>query len=207
MHSQHPEIKNVVFDIGNVLVRWSPEEIVHRTFGDTADIAFWVRSIFLHPVWTALNLGEMTESEAIDLYHTYLDIPRKTLTLLFYHIKETQTLIPGTQELLHRLRLAGYRTFALTDNIHEIMQHLRQRYSFWNDFQGVVVSAELHIKKPDLQIFNYLLKTYQLDPAKTVFTDDLALNIHGAQQAGLHGIQFHNADQLECSLRGLGVQL
>lgn len=207
MHTQHAQIENIVFDIGNVMVRWSPEEIVRRTFGDSADIASWVRRIFLHPVWTSLNLGNVTESEAIDLYHTQLDIPRDTLVQLFYQIKETQTLIPGTQELLHRLRLAGYNTFALTDNIHEIMQYLRQRYSFWNDFQGVVVSAELHTKKPELEIFNYLLNTYQLDPAKTIFTDDLALNIRGAQQAGLLGIQFHNADQLECSLRGMGLKI
>lgn len=61
-------IRNVVFDIGNVLVRWAPVEIVRLTFGESGDNHQQARSIFTHPLWAALNRGELTESEAKAAY-------------------------------------------------------------------------------------------------------------------------------------------
>lgn len=207
MQKRKLPIQQIVFDIGNVLVRWSPEEILHRTFDNKDNYQLLGQQIFLHPNWTALNLGQLTEQQAIQDYHQEFGFPIETLESLFFHIKDTQTPIPGSAELLHRLYLAGYKTFVLSDNIREIVSYLKQRYSFWNDLHGEVISADIQHKKPGNEIFEYLLNHFDIDPATTVFTDDLAMNIQGAKRAGITGIQFHNAVQLEESLIALGVKV
>ena len=111
------------------------------------------------------------------------------------------------------LRITSYNVcytkllrFALTDNVFEIVEYLKQRYTFWPLFDGHVVSANVQQVKPSQDIFRALLDTYQIAPHETVFIDDLRVNIEGAGRAGIHGIQFFNANQCANELRALGLE-
>lgn len=199
-------IKNVVFDVGNVLVKWSPTEIITRTFADVSDIASLTSAIFTHDIWYALNRGELTEEEAKQEYHRHLQIPESDLDRLFYHIKDTLDLVDGSVELLERVYQAGYPLYALTDNVKELVHYLRKRYDFWTYFQGAIVSAEVKCLKPEPAIYQHLLNDYELVASETVFIDDSLPNIHGAQALGLQTVHFHDAEQCANALKELGVQ-
>ncbi len=199
------KIKNIVFDIGNVLVRWSPETIVALTFGQSQDHSQLTQTIFKHEYWLQLNRGELTEIEAKKLYTTHLQFETDKIDLLFHHIKSTQELLHESKNLMQRLHQEKYQIFALTDNIREIITYLKQQYDFWQYFSGVVVSAEVGCLKPSAEIFQHLLKNHSLNPAETVFIDDLLINIEGARSQGMHGIQFLNSQQCEADLVKLGV--
>lgn len=197
-------MKNVVFDIGNVLVRWSPLSIVEATFGDVENKHSLTKSIFGHPLWSSLNLGEVTEAEAKKAYKALLSLSDPTVDTLFHQIKETQVLVDGNVNLIERLKSADYAIYALTDNVHETVAHLRERYDFWQHFIAVVVSAEVNLMKPGAEIFKHLLEDHRLDPLDTVFIDDHVPNVAGAQALGISGIQFSDAKQCEGDLRALG---
>ena len=137
MNDHH--IKNVVFDIGNVFVRWSPIEICRLTFGDNGDIATHAETIFTHDLWLALNKGLFSEAEVKTQYHQLLGYSPDLLDQLFYYIKETQIQIYGSFELFKAIKNAGYKTFALTDNVFEIVEYLKQRY--------VITSYSIHYTK------------------------------------------------------------
>ena len=199
-------IKNVVFDVGNVLVTWSPTEIVTRSFADGADIASLVSSIFKHEIWYALNRGELTEEEAKQEYHRHLQISTSDLDRLFFHIKDSLDLVDGSVEMLERISKVGYPLYALTDNVKELVQYLRKRYDFWTYFQGAIVSAEVKCLKPGPEIYQHLLRDYGLVAKETVFIDDSLPNIHGAQALGLRTVHFHDAEQCAYALRELGLQ-
>ncbi len=199
-------MRNIVFDIGNVIVRWDPELISARTFGEPKAAAEIARSIFTHPLWFQLARGEITEAEAKHAYCDTLKRDPAELDRLFFHIKDSQVLSPGTVDLIARLAKAGYRVFALSDNVREIVVYLRRRYDFWKYFEGVVISAELGVVKPDPRIFGHLLQTFALEPGETIFLDDVLGNVEGARALNMHAIQFVDAKRAEADLAVFGVK-
>lgn len=197
-------IRNIVFDIGNVIVKWSPTDIIKKTFGEQTDINHWLKNIFNCTTWLDLNRGKLTEQQAIDVYRNTTAITHEQAVILFQQVKETQTLL-GTHELLIKLK-EDYKLFALTDNVHEIVAHLKQRYDFWEHFTGVVVSAEIGSLKPHPEIFQHLLNTYHLKAAETLFIDDHLPNVLGAQAVGLQSFQFIDIDDCKQQLLKFGIE-
>ncbi|CDT77975.1 putative Haloacid dehalogenase-like hydrolase [Vibrio coralliirubri] len=201
------EIKNVVFDVGNVIVRWAPLEIARLTFGDTEELESRARSIFQSTIWMDLNKGFLTESEAKLRYQQELDLSPLECERLFYYVKQTQILLHGSVELIERVKRSGYGVYALTDNVVEIVEYLKNTYQFWALFDGAAVSAELGLLKPEPEIYQALLSNYGLKASETVFIDDMPYNVEGAKAVGMAGIQFTDAAQCENSLQALGVNL
>ncbi len=197
-------IKNIVFDVGNVLVRYDPDFIVSCAFPAHEDPKTLVNGIFKHQTWYELNLGHITESDALKEYHSRLGIPLDQLESMAQIIKESLVPIPGGIELLKQLH-ATYPLYALTDNTHEIMAYLQQRYDFWPLFKGVVVSASLGHLKPSKEIFDYLLNTYELVADETLFLDDIARNVEGARKVGIQAIQFETTDQAIHEMKQMGI--
>lgn len=200
------QIRNVVFDIGNVMVRWSPMEIIRLTFGDSSRNEALAQSIFHSELWRGLNRGEYTEQEVKTELQHLLDLPKEITESLFYYIRRTLILLFGSTELLKKLIDAGYTTYALTDNVIEIVDYLKKQYDFWDCFSGVIVSAEVGCLKPDAEIFNHLISQYQVDPRESVFIDDLSKNIEGSRRVGFYGIQFYDSAQCEQELNKLGLR-
>lgn len=204
------QINNVVFDIGNVVVRWAPLEITRLTFGDTfRDIDALetrARSIFQSETWLNLNKGLISEEEAKRQYQQSLGFSELECERLFYYVKQTQLLIYGSVDLIKRIKAAGYRVFALTDNVHEIVSHLKSNYTFWPLFEGAIVSAEVALLKPQPEIYQALLAQFALEASETVFIDDMPYNVKGAESEGIAGVQFESACQCEQALQALGLR-
>lgn len=199
-------IKHVVFDVGNVIVRWAPEEIVKLTFGQTIDAKLLATTIFDSEIWRDLNRGLLTEEQAGEHYRKAHGWSQADCDRLFYYVKATQLLIYGTVDLMSRIKQAGYPIYALTDNVHEIVAHLKESYSFWPMFEHATVSAEVGSLKPGAEIYRSLLTTNNIEAAETVFIDDMDYNVQGAEKVGIKGIQFSSAAQCEAELRALGLQ-
>jgi len=123
-----------------------------------------------------------------------------------FHARDHQEPIEGTEALAGRLRAAGYRLFALTDNVREIVAHLKTRFQFWELFDGAVVSAEIGMLKPHEGIFRHLVETFGLEPLETVFLDDVQANVDGARRVGLNARLFTTAEQCERDLRAMGLE-
>ncbi len=199
------DIRNVIFDIGNVVVRWSPQAICEAAFGAERATPEAVAQVFGDPLWLALNRGERSADDTMQLYRAKLGWDDELTNRFFSHITDSLSEMPGTLDLIDRLKAAGYRLFALTDNVHEIMAYLRSRYDFLDRFEGVVNSAEVGLLKPDPAIFRHALETYGLVAEESLFLDDLAHNVSGAQAVGMKAIQFVSADQAEAEMRALAI--
>ncbi|MGF1776685.1 HAD family hydrolase [Vibrio nomapromontoriensis] len=200
-------IKNVVFDIGNVVVRWAPLEIVRLTFGESDSLEAQAKSIFQSETWLSLNKGQITERHAKAQYQEMIGLSDLECERLFYYVKQTQILIYGSVDLIKRCKSAGYKVLALTDNVHEIVSHLKETYSFWELFDGATVSAEVGLLKPQPEIYYSLLSQHDLQAPETVFIDDMAYNVKGAELVGISAIQFESASQCEQALKSIGVKL
>lgn len=200
-----PKIKNIVFDVGNVIVRWAPLDITRLTFVEREDHEQLAKAIFQSQTWADLNKGRISETEAKAEYQQRLGLSEQECEQLFYYVKQTQRLIAGSSELIQRVKSAGYGVYALTDNVHEIVSYLKSTYSFWPLFDGAIVSADVGMLKPQPEIYHSLLSKFELIAAETVFIDDMLYNVEGATSVGMHAIQFENAAQCEKELISLGL--
>ena len=200
-------LRNVVFDVGNVLVRWSPAEIIDLTFAHPSQSEVWLHNIFKNDTWQLLNLGSITEAEAQTRYQSLYGLTPSQTARLFYYIKATQIPIYQSHELLERMAQTDLRVFGLTNNIKEIVTHLRQQYDFWQWFEAVVVSAEIGMMKPHPEIFQYILQHHRLHADETVFIDDLLPTIAAASSLGMHTIHFVDAEDTARQLQLLGVKI
>src|SRR5688572_11860283 len=127
------QIKNIVFDVGNVLVKWAPHEAIQSVLPEHDPIILY-KNMF--PIWLDLNLGKLTEHAAIDLYHTHLTVPQKKIAELMQLLKTSQTPLPGSLELLHKLQAASIPLYAITDNIKEFIEYHRTQSKFLHYFEG-----------------------------------------------------------------------
>ena len=210
MNNFNLSIQHIVFDVGNVLVRWDPAGIVEQVFANdhpsATALANLTQQIFKSEIWMDLNRGKFTERDAIQLYHGTLGIDISRLEIMMQTVKASLTPIGGSFDLLHKLHQANYPLYALTDNTKEIMAYLKKKYDFWRLFKGIVVSAEFGVLKPSAEIYQHLLTSYHLIPEQTVFIDDLLQNVEGARKLKMHAIQFENAKKCFEELQQLHVK-
>lgn len=198
-------IKNVIFDIGNVIVRWSPIEITILTFGQVENPEQLAKSLFQGDIWLKLNKGLLSESEAKIKYQNEFGFTPRQTDELFYYVKHTHLLLFGAVRLLKRIKKAGYKLYALSDNVTEVVYYLKSTYDFWPLFDGITFSQEIGYLKPQPEIFNHLITQNRIKIEESVFIDDILGNVEGAKSLGFSTIHFENTLQCKRELEILGL--
>jgi putative hydrolase of the HAD superfamily len=196
-------VRNIIFDLGGVLLDWNPDKILQSFYSDPAPRSLLKDELFLHPEWRALNRGALREAELIESVHRRTGRPAAEISALLRAIRESLVTKPDTVALLRSLHRRGIPLYCLSDMPVSVYAHVRLRHEFWDAFSGIVISGEVKLMKPEREVFEYLLNRFRLDPRHTVFVDDLPLNIEGARAVGLHAIQFRDAAQCARELDAL----
>lgn len=191
------KIKHIVFDVGNVLVKWAPLEVINSVFPELDPKEFHQK---MYPTWIDLNLGRLSENEAINQYHTNLGLSKERLSNFMHELKRHQQPLEGSIELLTKLQKLEFNLFSITDNVKEIIEYHRKVSKFPPYFKDIIVSADIGILKPDSRIYRYLLEKHNLNPSETVFIDDILINVEGAIAVGMHAFQFVDYDSCEKQL-------
>lgn len=184
-------IRNVVFDMGNVLIRYDPVHFIERAGVDSAeDRALLLRAVFHSPEWPLMDHGDLDEPDMEAIVRRRL--PEHLYAVahdLIFSWEEPMEPIPGMADLAQACKSAGMKVFLLSNAS-------RRQPSYWpaipgsECFDGAVVSALLKCSKPSPEIYRYLLETYHLDAAETFFIDDMPVNVAGAIAAGMQGMVF-----------------
>ena len=200
-------IDTVVFDIGNVLIPWDPRWLYRKLLPDDEAIERFLREVdfqawnLRHDACQPFALGIAEHGARFPHY-------RPLLQAYFDRFEESMgSAIAGTLSLVRQLRASGYRTLALTNFSAETFRRTLARYPFLNEFEGIVVSGEEHLVKPDPEIYRRLCSRYGVEPARSVFIDDSAPNVAGAQNIGMHALRFSTPEKLRIDLATLGVRI
>lgn len=194
----------VVFDLGNVLVRWDPhgpyEGAVDRAEVDAffAEVDF---PAFNHAQDAGRSWAEARAAVAAQLPHRVWFVDR----YLSHFRLALPGPVPGTAEVLDGLLEAGVRALGLTNWSAETFHHATRAAPAIGRLEDVLVSGREGVAKPDRAIFELLLDRYALRPARTVFVDDSAANVAAAEGVGLHGLLFTDATTLARDLASLGL--
>ena len=201
-------IRNIVFDMGNVLLRFDPALFMARAgVEDAADAALLQREVFCSLEWVQMDRGSLTEQQALAAIARRLpERLHPAAESLILHWDEPILPMPGMADLVRSCKAAGYRLFLLSNAS-------RRLHSYWprvpgsECFEGVFVSADHLLVKPQQSIYRTFCETFALNGSECLFVDDLPLNIEGAVTAGWQGIVFHDAADLRQRMAQLGVRL
>ena len=203
-----PSINTVVFDLGNVLIRWNPRNLYRKLFGDDEQAMETFLSEVCSTDWNERQDAGRSWQEAID--EAIARHPRQEALIRAYRERWEEMLggaMEETVEILEQLHAKQVRLLALTNWSAETFPIALERFAFLNRFEGILVSGAEGVIKPAPQIFQLLKSRYQLEGHHAVFIDDHAPNIEGARREGFHALQFSNAGQLREDLAALGLPL
>ncbi|KGQ69374.1 hypothetical protein OA57_11945 [Chelonobacter oris] len=183
--------KSVIFDLGNVLVKWDPDGILQRFSDDPQEQAQY-RKVFFNQGWLALDAGLMEYDKALALFSLLLAKPLSEMERFMQVVRESLEPMPLALDLLHDLHRRKVDLLCISNMPLHAYAYLKQRYDYWHLFRGIVISAEVKLIKPHLDIFHYAIEKYQLNPQQTLFIDDSDANIEAAQKCGIAGVCYQN---------------
>lgn len=201
----HP--MNIVFDLGAVLFSWEPEHLVTTHLGahaPTAEAAAALaRALFQHEDWLGFDRGTHTLDEAIGRMALRLALPTQQLSAMLPIDALHLVPITATVALLAGLRArrdagADLRLYYLSNMPPPHARILEQQYPFMQWFDGGIFSGDVQLVKPQPEIYQLLAARHALEPAQTVFIDDLPANVEAARALGWHAVHC----QSPAALRG-----
>ena len=202
-------IKNVIFDLGNVLISFDRDRIISRFTDIPEERDYLFNDCFLSPEWPKLDLGLITAEEAAEAIKERAGHRYDRLTGRFF-ADWYKTDLPNRDALAlaESVKDGGYKVYVLSN-----MQSAAAEYfigeGLFRRFDGVVISAFEHMKKPDAAIFRVLLDRYGADPRECLFVDDddTGKSFETARSLGIYGraVKPNDAGDIAAVLNEYGV--
>ena len=181
-------IRNVVFDLGNVLISFLPSEyLLKKNYPSTIRNTI-IRDIFGSDEWKMLDNGDLTVKEATEAIAAKSTLKREEIALVFSFRTEIMFPLDDNVRLLPELKKRGYKLFFLSNFHLDPYELIKNDYYFFRYFEGGVISSEVKLSKPDQRIYRLLLEKYSLVADECLFIDDTGENVVGAEKAGMKGL-------------------
>lgn len=199
--------KNIVFDLGGVLVDWNPKYLYNKVFDNDEKRV----ESFLSKVCTAeWNVEQDAGRSLVEGTEILVErFPDEEDYIRMYYDRWEEMIqgeVRGTVDLLEQLRnLDNHNLYALTNWSAETFPIALERFDFLSYFQGIVVSGEEKTRKPFQRIYEILFDRYELNPESSIFIDDSLNNVEAAAALGMKSIHFEHPEQLMADLQTLGV--
>ena len=197
-------IKNIVFDLGNVLISFLPSEFLKKkNYPENIRLTI-LADIFGSSEWRMLDNGDITTWEAIDAISLKSTLKREEIALIFNFRTAIMFPLDDNVRLLPGLKKHGFKLFYLSNFPMDIFEEIKNGYYFFKYFDGGIISSEVKLSKPDIKIFKFLLKKYSLKPLESLYIDDVETNVRAAESAGMKGLVTYGvpdiSDKLEKKL-------
>lgn len=183
-------IKNIIFDMGNVLLDYNPDVILNQVCDTEEEKKIIKKELFAGPEWAMGDRGDITNAERYNLVKKR--VPEKLHDKLRKCVEDWDVcMVPveGAIEFMAYAKEKGYGMYVLSNAAIEFYQYFPRQIDM-DLFDGIVVSGEVHMLKPEREIYRHLLESFHLNPMECLFIDDRKENVQGAEKAGLKGFVF-----------------
>ena len=199
--------RNIVFDVGNVLIEWDPRHLFRKLFDDAARMEWFLANVFTSAVNLECDRGLAFADAVAMLTARHPEYAEAIRAFDARWPEMVPGAIAGSVALLEEVRRKGIPDYAITNFSREKFPLAAERFAFLRRFRMVVVSGEEGLVKPDRAIFDLFLSRAGLAAADCVFIDDSAANVAGARDVGMHALHFRDPATLRGDLRALGFDL
>lgn len=195
----------VVFDIGNVLVRWNPRNLFRRTMKDEARMERFLATAL---AMDFVSLTDIVEDFSKAIHERARAFPEFARELHLFDERWVETIGGPIEEnvaLMRRLRAAGRPVYALSNFATVKFAIARGLFDFLGEFDHAVISGHVGVVKPDPRIYQILFERVGRRPEELLFVDDQLKNIEAARALGMASIHFGPGVDLECELKAHGA--
>ena len=196
------KIKNIVFDLGDVLIAFDRKKYLNENISEKKRDLFY-KEVLATQEWLMLDRGTLTYEAAKEIFK------KRTPKLSdeidnFFNKDFFEILIPikNNINLLPKLK-EKYNLYVLSNFHKESFEFISKKYEFFKNFDGFAISYEPHLLKPEPEIYEYLLEKFNLNPSETLFIDDTEVNIESAEKMGINGIHLPDYTKLEEKLEDI----
>lgn len=194
------QVDAVIFDIGNILIRFAPDDFIQRLFpGDERLQKHMMEHVYYGKYWLCFDRGTMTYEEAAKrLAQEYGEREEDYLHALFGWF-QLKTPIEEGFRAAQRCKQAGKKLYLLSNYPQQGFEFVHKQYAelFNPLFDGGIISCYEHVIKPEKEIYQLLCSRYGIDPARAVFIDDTLVNVEGAIRNGIHGFHMHESGMMD----------
>ena len=196
-------IKNIVFDVGKVLVYFEPEWIMDNLGYDEEVKAVLRKAMFEDPLWNEVDRGVLSTNELVEAFTKNAPDYEKEIREAYLHVGDSIELLPHAVEWTSSLKERGYHLYIISNYGEYTLEQTKSKMDFLEYMDGAIFSYQYQIIKPDKRIYEQLLKNYDLKAEECVFIDDKAENVEGAKAAGYQGIVFTSYEEVQEELEKL----
>jgi putative hydrolase of the HAD superfamily len=199
------KIKNVIFDVGMVLVNFRWYDYMVDLGFDKNVIEELGEKMVMSEFWKDLDRGKEREADAPEYFKAIMPKYKREIDLFWENIADIVREYDYSAPMIQKLHKAGYKVYLLSNYPLRLSELHWPSFSFINDVDGKVISAVEKMVKPEPHIYNLLMERYQLCPEECIFLDDRLDNIETARQLGMQGIVFQNYELAVEELNKAGV--
>lgn len=188
-------IKNIIFDMGNVLLAFSPQTYIKTVTADESIASAVLKELFYGREWQELDAGAISEEDAVEQVVQRIPGYVQYVRNAMENWHTCLTPINGMPETIKRLKDRGYKIYLLSNTSLRFIK-FKNEVEMFKNFDGFIASAQEKMVKPNKEIYDCLCKRFNLKPGECIFIDDLQANIEGAENAGLQTHLFLGAEEL-----------
>lgn len=197
------KIKNIIFDFGGVLLDWNPRYLYRTFFWNENEMEYFLSNICTDE-WNAEQDRGRSFAEGVKLLQFKYPDYREAIQLFMDRWEDMlKSELPESVDLLRELKEQGYCIYGLTNWSAETIKIAYRKYDFLKLFDGIVVSGEEKLIKPDKRIYQVLLDRYMLNAGECIFIDDNTANINAARELGFKAIHFDNITNVRKQLSAI----
>lgn len=193
------KVDTVIFDIGNVLIRYAPQDYVKQLFADDADKQrHMLKTVYGGKYWPEFDRGTMEYEEAARRLADEFGGAYEDYLLALRGWIELKMPVEEGWRAAKRCKRAGKRLCLLSNYPREGYERLREKYADrFAIFDVECISCRCHAIKPERAIYEALIQDCGIEPERAVFIDDTLINVEGAMKMGIHGFHMHEKGMLD----------
>lgn len=189
--------KNVIFDLGNVLLEFDPDDYLKNLGYDGIKKDKLKKAIFKTKEWLQLDRGTISRADAVSIWQQKNPDLKEDIQKIMKDWEQMLTVKDESVEVLKKLAAQNYNLYILSNFHTEAFAYVRKKYKFFDYFNGRVISADVNLIKPEPEIYQHLLTKFNLKADETLFIDDSRANVEAAEAEGIKSIHFTGIEKLE----------
>lgn len=200
-------IKNIILDVGKVLVEWEPAAMLKKLGLDEETIRIVTEATVDSAEWNELDKGSVSNEVLLDGFIAKIPDYEKEVRLLWENIGKAIWQYEYVRPWIRSMKEKGYGVYILSNYGSWTYENTQEALSFLADVDGAVFSYQVKQIKPNPQIYQMFLEKYDLRAEECVFIDDRQDNIDAACELGIRGIRFTGYENANEQLKACGVEL
>lgn len=197
--------RNIIFDFGAVLVDWNPRYVYTPYFGSAEKADWFIKNICTIEWNSRVDKGVPSDVLTDELVAEHPEWEKEIRLYFDRWVDMVGEETPGMTDLIEELKSKGYRVLGLSNWARETFNLVKDGFKFEKLLDGYIISGDVKMLKPDAEIYQKLVDTFNIEPSESIFIDDNIANVAASEAFGIKAIRFEGIESLKEELKKYNI--